>query len=492
MPRSLVPYLLFGSALAALSSNPAVADVQKGPVLVVSRIQYVTDTTPRPETFPFIFNDPNVSGVQGTIFLDYFRTTPGGPPLSTLALTAAAAAQKQPAITTSFSSKSEGALHLSVNGRYLTYMGYNGAAGLEGVSNSETTNPAAQITGATGPFYDRAVALVTADKAVKVTTENFAYSGDNPRAVITVDGTQFYMAGNADSTENKTTPVTGPGLTIGARLGMPGSSSSIQLGVYTATDRPDESTKQHVKDNNFRGIGIFPDAQGTSNLYVSKGSGGNGDDGLFQVQNGTADGLPTGTGNTIVQLLGDRATNPNTGASSLLTPFGFFFANPTTLYIADEGNATIGTDAQGNPILVSDPLAGLQKWLLVGTPAVWQLAYVLQDGLDINVAKHVPGYPVPTYTTGLRNLTGQVNSDGTVTIYAVTAQTSSISGGEPDPTKLVAVTDVLNATYLPTGSGEDGDNQDVSNDGEGLERFVTLQQSASGQVFRGVAFAPQP
>jgi hypothetical protein len=31
-----------------------------------------------------------------------------------------------------------------------------------------------------------------------------------------------------------------------------------------------------VKDSNFRGIGIF-----NGHLYVSKGSGGNGDDGVF-------------------------------------------------------------------------------------------------------------------------------------------------------------------------------------------------------------------
>jgi hypothetical protein len=46
MARSLVPYLLFGSALGGLSSNPAVADLQRGPVLVVSRIQYVTGHHP--------------------------------------------------------------------------------------------------------------------------------------------------------------------------------------------------------------------------------------------------------------------------------------------------------------------------------------------------------------------------------------------------------------------------------------------------------------
>lgn len=442
----------------------------------------MTDGTPRPEGFPLIFADPNVSGIQGNIFLDYIRPFPGAQPLS-VSLTAAAAAQHQPPITTSFSSKSEGALTLSLDGRYLTYMGYNAVAGLEGVSNSETTAAAAQITSATGPFYDRAVAMIDAHGQVTVTPENFAYTGDNPRAVVTADGTQFYMAGNADSTENKTTPVTGPGLTIGARLGAPGVSSSIQLGAYVAADRPDKSTKQHIKDNNFRGIGIFRDANGTPNLYVSKGSGGNGDDGIFQVQDGTVDGLPTGSLNKIVQLIGNQATNPGTGASSPLTSFGFFFANPTTLYVADEGNPTIGTDAQGNPILVSDPLAGLQKWSLVDK--VWQLEYVLQDGLDLDAKQNVPGYPVPTYTTGLRNLTGRVNNDGTVTIYAVTAQTSSISGGEPDPTKLVAITDVLDATHLPT-------DQDHSrfDDERGQEHFVTLQQSRAGEVIRGVAFAP--
>ena len=168
------------------------------------------------------------------------------------------------------------------------------------------------------------------------------------------------MAGNSDSSLNP--GGSGPGTTIGIRLGSPFSNTSTQLGTYVATDRPDESKKQHIKDNNWRGVEIF-----NGNLYVSKGSGGNGDDGVFQVENGTGNGIPTGgSTNTIVQLLGDQATNPVTGASSPLTSFGFFFANPTTLYVADEGNATITTtDAGGNPVtsLVSDPLAGLQKWV---------------------------------------------------------------------------------------------------------------------------------
>ena len=420
-------------------------------VLAVSRVQYDGNTFGSTETYPTIFNDPNVSGVQGSIHIDRFLVVPSLPLLRT---------QELDGITTSFSSKSEGALMLSVDGAHLTYMGYAGPVSAEGVSNSYTTG--ANLAGNTAPLFDRAVALIDSEGAYTVQNETNAYSGDNPRAVISVDGSQFYMAGNADSTI--AADGTGPGTTIGARYGTPGSGTSIELGVYVAADRPDESAKKHVKDSNFRGVNISG-----GNLYVSKGSGGNGDDGIFQV--GT--GLPTTTGNTITKILGDPATDPTTGASSPLTPFGFWFANATTLYVADEGNPN--TDANGN--IIVDPMAGLQKWSLVD--GTWTLDYVLQAGLDLGLAKNVSGYPVPTTTYGLRNMTGKVNPDGTATIYAITAQYSSISGGEPDPTNLVVVTDSIGATTLPA-PGRFADD----------EVFVTLKSSGAGEVFRGVAFAP--
>jgi hypothetical protein len=70
-------------------------------------------------------------------------------------------------------------------------------------------------------------------------------------------------------------------------------------------------------------------------------------------------------------------------------------------------------------------------------------------------------------------MTGIVNPNGTVSIYAITAQYSTISGGEPDPDKLVGITDSLLATTLPAE-----------------ESFVTLQSSSFGEVFRGVTLAP--
>ena len=124
-PRVAVA-LLVGVALPSILAAPALAQrVSFVPgTLVVSRIHFDPNTNParNGESFPFIFNDPNVSGIQGSIFLDSFRIDPRSPRLSSLAVTGVT----NGAITTSFSSKSEGALNLSVNGRLLTYMGYMG------------------------------------------------------------------------------------------------------------------------------------------------------------------------------------------------------------------------------------------------------------------------------------------------------------------------------------------------------------------------------
>jgi hypothetical protein len=193
------------------------------------------------------------------------------------------------------------------------------------------------------------------------------------------------------------------------------------------------------------------------------------------VENGTGNGLPPGTGNTIVNLLGAPATDPISGAASPYTPFGFFFANATTLYVADEGYPNL--DANGN--LIADPLAGLQKWSLVN--GTWQLDYVITDGLNLLQPVIVAGYSATTYTYGLRNLAGKVSEEeGTVTIYAITSQYSIFSNGEPDPTNLVVVRDRISNTSLSSGHHHR------------LDHFVTLQNSGYGQVFRGVALAPVP
>jgi hypothetical protein len=128
--------------------------------------------------------------------------------------------------------------------------------------------------------------------------------------------------------------------------------------------------------------------------------------------------------------------------------------------------------------------AGVQKWVLVN--GTWQMLYVMNSGLNIGVPYSVEDYPMSLNpaTGGCRNMTGQINHDGTVTIYAITS-TISLSGDQgADPNKLFKVTDLLKATTLPTGDG-DHDRDDS------FGQVKIIRSAKSGEVFRGVAFAPQ-
>jgi hypothetical protein len=66
-----------------------------------------------------------------------------------------------------------------------------------------------------------------------------------------------------------------------------------------------------------------------------------------------------------------------------------------------------------------------------------------------------------------------VNGDGTVTIYAITSTISGSGDQGADPNQLVAITDKLNATTLPT-----------------TESFTMLKAVGYGEVLRGVSRAP--
>ena len=99
---------------------------------------------------------------------------------------------------TSFSSKSELALNLSPEGRYLSFMGYAAKPGMLDVSNANTPGVIDPGNGDVGPYY-RVVAQL--DRSGHFTfTETNAYSGDNGRAAITNDENGqdlIYAAGNA-------------------------------------------------------------------------------------------------------------------------------------------------------------------------------------------------------------------------------------------------------------------------------------------------------
>ena len=119
--------------------------------------------------------------------------------------------------------------------------------------------------------------------------------------------------------------------------------------------------------------------------------------------------------------------------------------------------------------------------MLNTTTSTWKLAYTMQVGLNLGQPYTVKDYPTGNNpatglpwspaTGGLRNLTGKVNGDGTVEIYAITATVSGNGDQGADPNKLVAIKDKLKATTLPAN-----------------ESFTTLRTAKSGEVLRGVSF----
>jgi hypothetical protein len=145
-------------------------------------------------------------------------------------------------------------------------------------------------------------------------------------------------------------------------------------------------------------------------------------------------------------------------------PFGIFFADANTLYVADEGDGTTANAATSTN-------AGLQKWVLKN--GVWTRVYVLQAGLNLGQPYTIANYPTPLNpaTDGLRNIAGKVNNDGTVTIWGVTSTISTNGDQGADPNKLVVITDTIANTTAPSAASES---------------FTTLRTANAGEVLRGV------
>jgi hypothetical protein len=435
-------------------------------------------------------------GITSPIFLD--NITEDGWVLGTLPI-------PSDKIVTSFSSKSELALNLSVDGKSITFMGYHGGVGCGGTDVSPTapnlidvsasntpaicdpTNPVTsslQSTSNIPTSYYRAVAEVDADGHLSITDGN-AYSGDNGRAAIKGSNGTYYMVGNDNSgnigKKQLATTVAGFELinATGAELRIPGTTPPVPppapaLGIEMIGRLEFLSSDKAGKDTNFRGLTIF-----NNTVYVSKGSGGNGINSVFQ--EGTAGTLPSGTAAELATVpLTILPGFPNTENSTNTNfPFGMFFANANTLYVCDEGDGTFVTPPVNGNVAdaQSQATAGLQKWVLQN--GTWNMVYVLQNGLNIGVQYSVDHYPasIDPATGGCRNIAGRVNRDGTATIWAITSTVSANGDNGADPNKLVKVTDLISATTAPTGGW--------------LGTFQTVRSARAGEVFRGVAFAPK-
>lgn len=418
-------------------------------------------------TYPSTSNTNNVwnnnkvdgsFGITSPIFLD--QLSPSGALVNTLAV-------PSNMVTTSFSSKSEVALNLSTDGTAITFMAYIAPPNTVDVSNSNTplvydpTNPA-------GGSYMRAVVQVNANGTIQVTPTS-AYSGNNGRAAVLANGF-YYMVGNANN--GAATPANVVA-SAGVQLATPGQSAAtapIEIGNFSITQLTDPTTGKPYaadklgKDNNFRGLTVF-----NNTLYVTKGSGGNGVDTVYQVGNTGALPTPATAASAPIMVLPGFPTilAKNVGANDNY-PFGIWFANATTLYVADEGDGVLAD-------VVKSTSAGLQKWVM--TNGTWSRVYVLQNGLSLGQPYSVNNYPAALNpaTGGLRNLAGKVNSDGTVTLWAVTSTVSSNGDQGADPNKLVSIVDTL-ANTDPAVAAK--------------EQFTTLRTAAAGEVLRGVSMTP--
>ncbi|MGP0075145.1 MAG: hypothetical protein ACLPWF_24810 [Bryobacteraceae bacterium] len=476
--------------------------------------------------YPYVFNNDTVDGsfgITSKIFVD--QVTPFGWVLSSLEVPNSSQHGVGPnsdQMVTSFSSKSELAVNLSTDGKALTFMGYFAPIGAIDVSNSNTPGEI-DPTVAPGNSYYRSVAEVDQFGELHFTKTN-SFTGDNGRAAILNDSrgeNLVYMAGNAGNGTQTPQPV-GVIISTGAQMLTPTTApestqnpgTPTAVGSFNIAQLGDKLDKIG-KDTNFRGLTIFNNV-----LYYTKGSGSNGINTVYFVDttgtvctDTTGVGLPASgarlptsplaydTNPTVIQSDGLQPYNmcvlkglPTTLAKAkppavINFPFGIWFANATTLYVADEGSGNAGStvaDFYTPATPAQNPTAGLQKWIFNSSAGEWQLAYTLTNGLALGVPYNVPGYPTGNNsgpggsnlpwapaTDGLRNITGNVNWDGTATIYATTSTISGSGDQGADPNKLVVITDQLSATALPTE-----------------ERFSTLRTAGFGEVLRGVAWTP--
>ncbi len=408
-----------------------------------------------------VWNNDSVDGsfgVTSPIFID--QLTPAGALINSITVPPSQ-------IVTSFSSKSELGLSLSTDYSAITFMGYlAGGANVLDVSNANTTG-VVDPTNPVGTIADRAVARLSPNGAI-TTTDTWAYSGNNGRNAILANGI-YYAAGNDNNGSQPTTMPFTPVLqeliaSTGIQIVNPNGpvGNYLQAGTFSVTQYGYPADKPG-KDTNFRGLTIF-----NNTLYTTKGSGSNGINTVYQV--GATGTLPTAvTAPQVMTILpGFPTVLAKTAGINNDYPFGICFADANTLYVGDEGDGVLADAGVST-------LAGLQKWIL--TNGTWSMAYVMQNGLHLGQQYSVANYPpsLNPATAGLRNITCRLNSDGTVTVYALTSTVSTNGDQGADPNKLVVINDVLANTSAAVGSSE---------------QFTTIETAAYGQVLRGVSFTP--
>jgi hypothetical protein len=233
--------------------------------------------------------------------------------------------------TNSISSRSEGHLNLSTDGKYLTLIGYNAPVGVGSIAST--------IAGAGANQFLRAVATVDGSNGTisgftvgnNGLNSNNAWSGDNPRSAIRDSNGQYWGSGNANT----------PGSTGGVWSFRAPASGTAATNVTQQTQSGSTNTR------NTRNIEIF-----NGQLYVTTSNA------TFIGLDKVGTGTPTANTNQTMT----RIINPGSTAS----PIGFSISpDGNTIYMADDRTGGGG---------------GIQKWTMSGSS--FTLAYTLSAGLN--------------------------------------------------------------------------------------------------------------
>jgi hypothetical protein len=391
------------------------------------------------------------------------------------------------AISGEYGSASEGILQNSVNGQYLTIMGYGVNASTFNSAPLSTYGTAAlgqttSLTGQTATTVPRVVGLIGASGSVDTSTAlTGVFNTNNPRSAATVDGSSFYVSGQG---------VTGDG-TGGVFYATKGATTATPINVNTTTPKG-SATVNPLTGTETRSVQIVNTGSGNT-LYVSRDfspSGTPNDSTDIRALANASGGLPTsstglvatrlinptasGTGSSLggntssinlTPALDNNVNSSRNGKFVYLSPEQFYFANATTMYVADSGQPKTG-----QPDAAALGEGGLQKWSLVN--GVWTLDYDLSAGLDlVDNATANSATPTAPGVTGLFGLAGEVVGNQ-VELFA-----TSYGLNELSTSYLYEITDTLSDTSITQASNE---------------AFTTLDTAPAGTDIRGVAFAPVP
>lgn len=374
------------------------------------------------------------------------------------------------AVSGEYGSSSEATLQLSGNGQYLTIMGYGiNANTFNANPNAYSAAPnsaLAQSGSLTGQSYTpvaRVATLIDAYGNVNSTTGLYnIYDNNNPRSAYTANGTSVYVSGqgNSDATggvfysavgaiNNSPTTITG----TDAGSGNSQDTRDVQIvngQLYVSVDSKAGSTNRSY-------VGTLGSGTPTSACVASSGCPPTQ---LSSSNNAATPVAVTSTGK-LVLTAGETNGINSAGQQINLSPENYWFANSTTLYVADSGDGkqTSATSTLGD--------GGLQKWSLVS--GVWQLDYTLSMGLDL-VENPASDAADTDGTTGLLGLTGESIGGGEVELFATNYTIADL-----DQTYLYGIVDVLADTTNP-----------------GNESFSVLATAPADSNFKGVAFAPVP